>query len=143
MNSILLRSTFRARQTSSLAAACRGGFHKPDPVPYAKYQHTRRIHLEDINTQFYSDIGPEFYMHLHSLQIQNGRRGWFLLLAYFTLIIFPAWSIAAKCHRDMGSILFPAVRPGKDHAHMAPKLLTHLNANNFENKPDWLGRRNA
>ena len=43
----------------------------------------------------------------------------------------------------MGSMLYPTVRPGPDHAHMAPKLLGHLVANNYENKPDKFGRKNA
>ena len=47
--------------------AVRGGFHKPDPLPYPWYKDTRRVHLEDVNTILYSDIGPEFHMHLHSL----------------------------------------------------------------------------
>ena len=96
MNSMLLRSTLRHRP--SMLAATRGGFHKPDPVPYAEYKQTRRVHLEDVNTIFYSDIGPEFHMHLHSLQIQSGKQGWFLLLAYFSAIIFPCWLVAKKCH---------------------------------------------
>ena len=49
--------------------AVRGGFHKPDPLPYAEYKNTRKLHLEDVNTVLYSDIGPEFHMHLHSIQI--------------------------------------------------------------------------
>ena len=39
------------------------------------------------------------------------------------------------------SHLFPSLRPGKDHAHMAPALITHLQDNNYENKKDALGRR--
>ena len=74
MNSLLLRSAFRQRQAlhisskNVLGASMRGGgFHKPDPVPYAPYKNTRRHHLEDINTSWYSDIGPEFWIHLHSI----------------------------------------------------------------------------
>ena len=40
-------------------------------------------------------------------------------------------------------MMFPAVRPGPDHAHMAPKILGHLKANNYEAKPDKFGRKNA
>ena len=47
--------------------AIRGGFHKPDPLPYQEYKNTRKVHLEDVNTVLYSDIGPEFHMHLHSI----------------------------------------------------------------------------
>ena len=72
MNSMLLRSAMRSRQQVAPLAA-RGGFHKPDPLPYPWYKQTRRVHLEDINTIFYSDIGPEFHMHLHSIQIQSGK----------------------------------------------------------------------
>ena len=57
--------------TASLvqASTARGDFHKPDPKPYPLYKYTRRYHLEDINTTLYSDFAPEFYMHLHSIQI--------------------------------------------------------------------------
>ena len=40
-------------------------------------------------------------------------------------------------------MMFPAVRPGPDHAHMAPRVLGHLKANNFEAAPDKFGRKNA
>ena len=40
-------------------------------------------------------------------------------------------------------MLFPCVRPGPDHAHMAPKLLTHLVTHNYENIEDPFGRKNA
>ena len=40
-------------------------------------------------------------------------------------------------------MLFPAVRPGPDHAHMAPRILSHLCANNYEAKPDVFGRKPA
>ena len=43
----------------------------------------------------------------------------------------------------MGSMLYPCVRPGPDHAHMAPKIIGHLKANNYEDKPDKFGRKNA
>ena len=35
------------------------------------------------------------------------------------------------------------MRPGKDHAHMGPRLIQHMMANNYENKQDALGRRTA
>jgi hypothetical protein len=41
----------------------------------------------------------------------------------------------------MGSQLFPSLRPGNDHEHMAPRLIKHMKENNFENKQDALGRR--
>jgi len=40
-------------------------------------------------------------------------------------------------------MMFPTVRPGPDHAHMAPKMLHHLAANNYEAKPDKFGRKPA
>ena len=82
-------------------------------------------------------------MHLHSIQIQSGKQGWFLILAYFSLIILPCWAIARKAHKNAGSNLFPAVRPGPDHQHMAPKLLSHLKEFNFEKMPDKFGRKSA
>ena len=127
-----------------MAMATRGGgFHKPDPVPYSEYKNTRRHHVEDMNTTFYSDIAPEFHMHLHSIQIQTGKAGWFLISCFFLGIICPCWVVAQICHRNMGSNMFPSVRPGPDHAHMAPKLIAYLKENNYEKKADKFGRRNA
>ena len=40
-------------------------------------------------------------------------------------------------------MLFPCVMPGPDHAHMAPALCAHLKKNNYEDRPDFLGRKNA
>ena len=123
--------------------ATRGGFHKPDPLPYKWYEHTRRVHLEDVNTLFYSDIGPEFHMHLHSIQIQSGKQGWWLIFLYTMGIFMPCWLVARKCHKDMGAMMYPTIMPGPDHAHMAPRLLTHLKEHNYENGTDFLGRKNA
>ena len=35
------------------------------------------------------------------------------------------------------------MRPGKDYAHMAPRLINHLKENNYEDKQDALGRNTA
>ena len=62
--------------SASQAQATRGGggdWHRPDLKPYPEYIYTRRIHLEDINTILYSDVAPEFHMHLHSLWIQSSK----------------------------------------------------------------------
>ena len=70
MNSVLLRSALRSRMAftnMSRLGAIRGGFHKPDPLPYPVVHDTRRVHLEDVNTILYSDIAPEFHLHLHSI----------------------------------------------------------------------------
>ena len=123
--------------------ATRGGFHKPDPKPYPIVKDTRRVHLEDVNTVLYSDIAPEFHMHLHSIQIQSGKAGWSLLGIYCLAIILPCWLVARKCHKDAGSNLFPAVRPGADHAHMAPKVLGYLRQHDYEATPDKFGRKDA
>ena len=71
MSSMLVRSLRRNTMLPHVSrmAVRGGGFHKPDPLPYPEYKNTRRIHLEDINTMLYSDIGPEYHMHLHSIQI--------------------------------------------------------------------------
>ena len=145
---MLLRSVLRPRNMGPLhlgkmLSARGGGFHKPDPKPYEWVEDTRRLHLEDVNTVFYSDIGPEFHMHLHSLHIQSGKQGWFLIWSYFFLIILPCWLVARKVHKDAGAWLFPAVRPGPDHAHMSPRLLAHLKTHNYEAMPDKFGRRGA
>ena len=127
-----------------MAMATRGGgFHRPDPAPYAEYKNTRRHHVEDMNASFYSDIGPEFHMHLHSIQIQSGKQGWFLIWMFFFGIICPCWAVAYRSHKKAGSNLFPAVRPGPDHAHMGPKIIGYLKENNYEKKADKFGRRNA
>uniref|UniRef100_A0A7S3IWT8 Uncharacterized protein n=1 Tax=Strombidium inclinatum TaxID=197538 RepID=A0A7S3IWT8_9SPIT len=142
MNS-MLRSALRTQNRIGMrgVTATRGAFHKPDPVPYPEYKHTRRLHMEEVNTILYSDTAPEFYMHLHSLQIKSAKSGWFLITAYFWLIIFPVWCIARKAMKDAGVLMVPAVRPGPDHAQMAPKLIHHLQANDFAKQPDILGRR--
>ena len=67
---MLVRSMRRnAMMSQATRMTVRGGFHKPDPIPYKEVKHTRRIRLEDINTTLYSDIGPEYHMHLRSVQI--------------------------------------------------------------------------
>ena len=66
-----------------------------------------------------------------------------MLFAYFSAIIFPCWLVARKCHKQAGSMMFPTVRPGPDHAHMAPRMLNHLMANNYEATPDKFGRKPA
>ena len=48
-----------------------------------------------------------------------------------------------QVHRKAGANLTPSVRPGKDHAHMAPRIISHLKTNNYENSTDALGRRSA
>jgi len=129
---------------SALAMTSRGGgggFHKPDPKLPKLYQHTRLVHLEDMNTVLYHDFAPEYHMHLHSPFIQNSKQGLALQFFYFVLILVPAWWFASRLHRMAGAHLYPSVRPGKDHAHMAPALFDHLKANNYENKQDALGRR--
>lgn len=82
-------------------------------------------------------------MHLHSPFVQNGKQGVSLIVIYFLLILAPMWALCFRLNRWMGSSMTPAIRPGKDHAHMAPRLLNHLKANNHENKVDHLGRRTA
>jgi len=80
-------------------------------------------------------------MHLHSIQIQNSKQGVALIFIYFMLIIVPIWGLTMILHKWAGSLMFPALRPGPDHYHMAPQLIDHLKKNNFENKKDFLGRR--
>ena len=131
---------------ASALNATRGGggsWHRPDPKPYPLYKYTRRYRLEDINTVLYSDFAPEFHMHLHSMWVQNTRRGYALWLAYFFIVILPMWSFGRKLMSDTGAMLFPSVRAGEQHAHMAPAIMHHLRSNNCENAPDKFGRLNA
>ena len=68
----MLSKTLRSRsQLGALALMSQRGGHfvKPDPKVPKPYQHTRRIHLEDVNTYIYHDLNPEYYMHLHSPNI--------------------------------------------------------------------------
>ena len=120
----LLRPT---APVSAIQTATRGGhWHRPDAKPYAKYNYTRRYHLEDINTVLYSDYAPEYHLHLHSVNIRSSKEGVLLIFAYFSLIIMPVWMIARWLHKLAGSMLVPCVRPGPDHAHMAPSVIGHL-----------------
>ena len=97
---MLMRSRASPMLTNSLrnGLAVRGGggghWPRPDPRPYGMVPHTRRIHLEDINTSWYGDFGPEFYLHLHSIQIQHSKQGLFLITVYFFAVILPVWLCA-------------------------------------------------
>ena len=126
--------------------ATRGGgghWHRPDLKPYEPYKYTRRYHLEDINTYFYSDMAPEFYLHLHSMWIASSKQGVALLTGYFFLVILPVWLTARWLMKKSGPIIKPCVRGGPEYDHMAPQLFRHLKANNCENAPDKFGRLNA
>ena len=94
----------RARATPMLSAsqnivratqATRGGgggsWHRPDPKPYALHKYTKRYRLEDINTVWYGDFGPEFWVHLHSIQIQHSKQGIALVCAMFFVVVLPLW----------------------------------------------------
>ena len=74
-HSFLLARTFRNKAFPALASRGGGGgsFHKPDPPLLQEYKHTRRVHLEDVNTNLYHDHAPEFYMHLHSIHVQGNK----------------------------------------------------------------------
>merc|ERR1719454_13874 len=128
---------------SALTAAARGSFHKPDPKPYPLYKYTRRTHMEDVNTVFYSDFAPEFHLHLHSIQIQHSRQGYGLCLWFFGCVIFPMWMGGRWLNQQAGSMMFPSVRPSPDHAHMIASLGYFVKAHNPEKAKDFLGRRDA
>jgi hypothetical protein len=88
---------------SASTLAVRGGggghFHKPDPKTWKTYDHTRVVHLEDINTVIYHDFNPEYHMHLHSPFIQQAKQGVALQFLYFCLIIAPVWMFGAYLHK--------------------------------------------
>ena len=130
----------------SAAMATRGGggsWHRPDPKPYPLYTYTRRYRLEDINTILYGDFAPEFHMHLHSMWVQSSKQGLALWVAYFFLIIFPMWCFARKMMKNTTALLFPSVRSGEQHAHMAPALWHHMKTFDSEKAQDKFGRLNA
>ena len=59
-------------------------------------------------------------------------------MIYFGLIILPGWLIARQLHKMAGSMLYPSLRPGPDHAHMAGRLITHLKENDYEKSQNLL-----
>ena len=133
----------RATQAVATRGGGGGSFHRPDPQPYALYKYTRRYHLQDINSVIYGDFAPEFHMHLHSMWIQDGKRGWFLLFSYFMLVMFPCWCITRTLMKNSGAEMIPTVRSSEAHAHMMPALWSHLKNNNCEKAKDKFGRSNA
>ena len=139
---MLMRRPAAMRQ---LAIATRGGGGGgPDLKPYPMYKYTRRYHLEDINTTIYSDIGPEFYLHLHSIHIKGSKEGWLLIWSYFFMAILPLWCLFAYIQKNfVGTMYQGSVRMCPDHAHRMPKLLHHLKTHHQENYPDLFGRQNA
>jgi len=141
----LLTKALRSSKCAPLMAARGGGghFHKPDPPLLKEFKHTRKIPLEDINQVLYHDFAPEYHMHLHSPNIESGKKGWALIGIYFTLILLPCWLFGAWLHKKAGAQPVPSVRPGRDHQHMGGALIRHLMDNNYEDKADFLGRRTA
>ena len=145
----LLTKTLRSRpaaftQLAKIAAVRGGGgghFHRPDPKLGTPYEQTRLVQLEDINTVLYHDFSPEYHMHLHSPFIQNAKQGHALIFFFFLFILAPGWLFGAYLHKQAGAIMVPALRPGKDHAHMGARIINQLKENNYENKQDALGRR--
>ena len=139
----------RAMRSRSLplgAAQIRGGggFHKPAPKLMEPYKHDRRIPIEEINLTLYHDYAPEFHMHLHSQWIQNSKQGYVILASFCLFVLLPIWQSMKYLLKKLNAAeLYFGIRPGKDHQHMAPAIYQHLKANNFENKPDFLGRRNG
>ena len=62
---------------------------------------------------------------------------------YFLFGMLPVWAFCIYLNKIAGSALVPGIRPGPDHAHMLPRVMQYLKDNNFEDKPDFLGRRTA
>ena len=146
----LMRARSMAQATammpSVVASPARGGgghWHKPDPKPYKPYKWTRRPRLEDVNTDLYNSVGPEYYLHMHSPHIQSSKQGLLLWLSYFFLILLPGWLVARWLCKSSTANCFPSVRGVSDHAHMMPKLLYHLKNNDYERMDDRFGRMPA
>ena len=97
MVSMLRRQTHMTSMTAMRGGG--GGWHRPDPVPYKRYNYTRRYHLEDINTTLYSDVAPEFYLHLHSIHMKGSKETWFFMWCYFFCILCPMWALGIYCHK--------------------------------------------
>jgi hypothetical protein len=124
------RSFLLSEASKALTMGARAGggghFHRPDRKPMKPYEYTALHHLEDVNTVFYHDFAPEYHLHLHSPFVQNAKQGIALIVLYYFLVILPAWLFLTYLNKISGSVLTPSVRPGKDHAHMAPRLIEYL-----------------
>ena len=121
-----------------------GSWHRPDLKPYPEYKNTRRIHLEDVNTILYSDIAPEFHMHLHSMWVQSSKQAVALWFGYIFVIIMPVLWYLRAVMAVPGPNMFISVRAGEQHTHMYPKIYHHLKTNNCEAAQDKVcGRMNA
>jgi hypothetical protein len=75
--------------------------------------------------------------------VKNSKQGWALWWIFILGVICPVWALGVYTMSKSGSNLTPSVRPGKDHAHMAPRIVTHLKDHNYENGTDFIGRRNG
>ena len=120
-----------------------GHFHKPDPKPYKPYKHTRRIHLEDVNLDLYNSVGPEYYLHMHSPQLQSSKQAMLLWFSYLFIVLMPCWLFTRYMSQKLGANCFPSVRNTQEHAHMMPKLMDHLKNNDYEKMEDRFGRMPA
>ena len=125
----------------ALLMAARGG-SKPDaPVP-PPYVNRRYLDIKKEGLTLYHGSYPEFYMHLHSMQIESGKKGIAYVILTCLLCFTPYVFVVVWTQYMMGGHLKPTITES-NNAHQLPGLMKHLKANNFEDRKDFLGRRTA
>lgn len=128
---------------SAVINASRGSFHRPDPPLQNEYVHRKRMDLNLINREIYHHAEPEFHLHIHNPDIQDGTKGWFYFWSRIVLICAPVILMGAYIQKQAGCVLRPIVTNVPEHAHMYPRIAGHLKTKKYDKAGDFLKRNNG